>query len=302
MTGYALLCPGQGAQHPAMLDFARRSEAGREALATASDTVSIDIASRVAAGDELFEPVFAQIAVVATAIATWRALEELVRPPSLIAGYSVGEVSSWSCAGSWTVAEAMRVVAQRARFMSEESPKDAAMMAVTGMPGKLLPAMLARHGLHVAIEVENDHWIVAGRRGDLESAAAGLEGAGASLRRLPVGVPSHTPLLERASSALRAFLEGVEGRNPTVPVVRGVDGQVLFAFGAAADALAGAVSRPIRWRSCMDELVERGIVATLELSPGGALTRMMAGRPTVAARAVADFRSIEGVARWLEAF
>jgi [acyl-carrier-protein] S-malonyltransferase len=300
MAGYALLCPGQGAQHPRMLDLALQSEAGRDVVAVASDTVSINIAARIEAGDELFDPVFAQVAIVATSVATWRALQSLLPPPSLVAGYSVGEVSSWSCAGSWSMDEVMRVVAQRARLMSEASPKDAAMMALTGMRRELLPAILELHHLHIAIEVDDDHWVIAGRRADLDAATSTLEAAGASPHPLPVGVPSHTPLLDAAAAKLREFMRNVTGRDPDAAVLRGIDGKALFRYAEAGDALADAVSHPIRWRACMDELGERGIGAALELPPGTALTRMLAGRPAATARAVADFRSLEGVARWLE--
>jgi [acyl-carrier-protein] S-malonyltransferase len=300
MAGYALLCPGQGAQHPRMLDLALQTEPGREAVAAAADAVSIDIAARIGAGDDLFEPVFAQIAIVATSVATWRALEALLPTPSLVAGYSVGEVSSWCCAGSWSVPEVMDVVARRARLMAHASPTDAAMMAVTNMRRELLPAILERHHLHAAIEVDDDHWVIAGRRSDLDAATASLEACGASAHPLPVGVPSHTPLLDGAAAQLRHFLRDVTGRDPQVPVLRGIDGQALFRYAAAGDALADAVSRTIRWRACRNEIAERGIAATLELPPGTALTRMMAGRPTATPRAVADFRSVDGVARWLE--
>jgi [acyl-carrier-protein] S-malonyltransferase len=300
MAGYALLCPGQGTQHPRMLDFALSTGAGREALAAASDAVAIDIVARVQGGQGLFDPVFAQVAIVAATVASWQALAAELPAPALVAGYSVGEVSAWGCAGSWSVAEVLRVVAQRARFMADASPPGAAMMAVTSMRRDALPAILERHSLYMAIEVDDDHWVLAGRRDDLQAATASLESMGASAHPLPVGVPSHTPLLDAAAAALRAFLAGVPGSNPGAPVLRGIDGQALFAYSAARDALADAVSRPIRWRACAEECLEHGISAALELPPGATLARMLAGRGSIEARAVADFRSVDGVARWLE--
>lgn len=300
MGGYALLCPGQGAQHPRMLDFALASAAGRDALAAASDAAATDIGARVRAGEDLFDPVFAQIAIVATSVATWKALAELLPPPALVAGYSVGEVSAWCCAGSWDVRQVIEVVARRARLMADAAPIDAGMMAVTSLRRDALPDILARHRLHAAIEVDDDHWVLAGRLCDLQAAIIAVEAAGASAHPLPVGVPSHTPLLGAAAESLRAFLGTVDGRDPFAPVTRGIDGQALRAYADARGALADAVSRPIRWRACVEECLERGIVVALELAPGSTLARMLARHVTVQARAVADFRSVEGVARWLE--
>jgi [acyl-carrier-protein] S-malonyltransferase len=134
----------------------------------------------------------------------------------------------------------------------------------------------------------------------VEAASPALESVGATLRPLPVGVPSHTPLLDAAAAELRQFLAAVDGRDPTVPVLRGIDAQPLHRYSAARDALADAVAQPIRWRACIEECLERGIGAALELPPGATLTRMLARRPSPEPRAVADFRSVEGVARWLE--
>jgi [acyl-carrier-protein] S-malonyltransferase len=300
MAGYALLCPGQGAQHPRMLDFALATGAGREALGAASEAVDIDIVAGVQGGEPLFEPVFAQVAIVAATVATWQALADHLPAPALIAGYSVGEVSAWCCAGSWDVPAVMRVVAARARFMAQASAPGAAMMAVTALRRDALPAVLARHALHLAIEVDDDHWVLAGRRDDLDAARASLEAVGASAHALPVGVPSHTPLLGAAATALRGFLAEVPGCNPTAPVLRGIDARPLVTYCAARDALADAVERPIRWRGCVEEFLERGIGAALELPPGATLARMLTRHASLEARAVADFRSVEGVARWIE--
>jgi [acyl-carrier-protein] S-malonyltransferase len=298
--GYLLLCPGQGAQHPAMLDFALSNAAGREAIAAASDAAHMDIAQRVKAQDGLFEPVFAQVAIVAASVASWRVIEDEVPAPALVAGYSVGEVSAWCCAGSWNVAEVIAVVAERARLMAAASPADAAMMAVTAIRGEALMPIVKAHGLHVAIEVDDDHWVIAGARSALEAAGASLQAAGATPHPLPVGVPSHTPLLENAAAGLRAFLAAFAGRDPRVPVLRGIDGSPASSYAAAREALPDAVHRPIRWRACMEEALERGIGAALELPPGGTLTRMLHQRAAIEARALADFRSVDGVARWIE--
>ena len=301
MPDYLLLCPGQGSQHPAMLEFALATDAGRRALDEASQAAGIDIAKRVAAAEDLFEPVFAQVAVVSTTLATWKAIESEVPAPGAVAGYSVGEVSSWSCAGTWTVAEAVALVLERARLMAAASPANSGMTAVTGVGRDAIERALAGRAAHVAIEVDEDHWILGGLRTDLEAAGALLAAAGAVLHPLPVNVPSHTPLLASAAEALRTALAARRGRDPDVPVLRGIDGRSLARRAEATDALADAVRRPIRWRAVLDEARERGFETALELGPGTALARMLRTRPAFTARSVADFRSVEGLARWLEA-
>jgi len=178
VAGYLLLCPGQGGQHPAMLEFALATVAGRAAVEEASSAVAIDIARRVAAGDDLFEPVFAQVSMVATALATWRSLADAIPAPAAIAGYSVGEVSAWGCAGAWTTSETLLRVRQRAELMKAASPPDCSMMAVTGVGAEALERS-PRSDVHLAIEVDSDHWIMAGKRSAVEAAGAAMASAGA---------------------------------------------------------------------------------------------------------------------------
>ena len=81
---------------------------------------------------------------------------------------------------------------------------------------------------------------------------------------------------------------------------RGIDGRALETHAEAAGALADAVQQTIRWRSVLQEASERGIGVALELPPGAGLTRMFRGPEGVQARAIADFRSVDGIAAWLE--
>ena len=192
----------------------------------------------------------------------------------------------------------MALVHRRAQLLRDASPAGCAMLAVTGAGVEAIER--ARGGdVHVAIEVDDDHHILAGPEAFLRSMGEALVAAGAAVRHLPVTVPSHTPLLAAAAEALREHLQEVPGRAPDCMVLRGVDGRALFSHAGAADAIADAVRMTIRWKAVQQEIAERGITLALELPPGAGLTRMFAGANAGQARAVADFRSVEGVASWL---
>jgi [acyl-carrier-protein] S-malonyltransferase len=299
MAGYLLLCPGQGSQHPGMLDFALGTEAGRAALEEASDAAGFDVVRRVREGSDLFEPEMAQVGVVAASCATWRALSSAVPSPAAIAGYSVGEVSSWACSVAWPIGDTITLVRHRARLMTQANPPGAAMLAATGIDAATLEPHLGQD-VQVAIAVDTGHWILAGPRPSLDAVAPHLAAAGATLRMLPVSVASHTHWLAAAARALADFVAQVPARDPQVPVVRGIDGRHLLRGDDAGPALCAAVDHTIRWDAVMDDAAERGWASALELPPGRALARIAGTRFPTAARAVEDFRSVDGVARWIE--
>jgi [acyl-carrier-protein] S-malonyltransferase len=65
--------------------------------------------------------------------------------------------------------------------------------------------------------------------------------------------------------------------------------------------LARQLAEPIMWMDCMDAFAEQGITAALELGPGSALSRMLAARHGhIECRSAADFRTLDGIKRWLE--
>lgn len=71
--------------------------------------------------------------------------------------------------------------------------------------------------------------------------------------------------------------------------------------GDAVAHLSRQLAEPVRWMDCMDAMAEQGITAALELGPGAALSKMLATRhPHIECRSVADFRTLDGIKRWLE--
>ena len=301
MAEFALLCPGQGSQSPEMFDFALGHSRGREVIEAFEATLGLGLVARARANERLFDNTFAQPALVAVALANWAVLAPDLPSPLLFAGYSVGEVSAWGCAGAWDAAWCARVAAERARLMDADSPADCGMLAVRGLRHEELVVLAS--SLHVAIINDPHHLVLAGKLADIELADGSLTAHGATTRRLDVRVPSHTPLLAGACRALGQFLQSVPMRDVPVPVLRGIDGLALRHGAQGKLALEQAVSHTIRWDLCQRTIAESGVRVLLELGPGRSLTKISADQETeslIVGRSIADFRSADGIARWLE--
>lgn len=297
MSDFAIVCPGQGSQFPEMFELAYADARGREVLERFSDALSRDLVGRARRGDDLFGNAYAQPALVAVASATWAALAPEVPAPVAFAGYSVGEVSAWSCAGAWAPEQAAQIVLWRAAFMDRHAPPDCGMMAVRGV---LLEQMQACPDVFIAIVNDTDHAVLAGSRTALLHAGQVLERAGAWTRLLEVHVPSHTPLLLAAAEAFGSALATMPLHRLQVPVLRGLDGNRCWDQPACLEALSRAVAEPIRWVDCMHGLVESGARVVLELGPGRSLAKLCndSGLP-LKARSINDFRSFGAAVDWL---
>lgn len=298
MTPFAILCPGQGAQSSTMFDLVLDVSEAAKVIGVFSNVSRIDLVARTAANDRLDENAYAQPAIVAAAVATWTVLARELPPPTLFAGYSVGEVSSWACAGAWDVAAAAAVTRQRALAMDGYGPANCGLLAVRGLPRD----EIERCGvdLFVAIVNGSDHVVLAGPDEAITAASLVLAARGAWTRRLDVRVPSHTRLMQEAALRFGDETKANPPQDVEARVLRGIDGAPCRRGVDAMNGLTRAICETIRWDACQQALAEAGIRVALELGPGRALTALCAVEcPDIVVRSVADFRSLRGAADWL---
>jgi [acyl-carrier-protein] S-malonyltransferase len=277
-----LLCPGQGGQHPGMFDLARTHAQAREFLA------HCELAEDARA---LFENRVAQPAIVAATLAMWLALKDSLSAPALVAGYSIGELAAYGVAGALPPAGAVRLAAARAALMDDAATgRPQGLAAVTGVAVGQLE--------HVAIVTGADSCIVGGMRAELDQLATRWPAARVQL--LPVGVASHTPLMQAAVAPFAELLRAAAFMPLRCPVLAGIDAARVMRPDVAIDRLSRQLSDTIAWSTCMDVMAEAGITVALELGPGAALSRMLQARhPQIACRSVADFQTLAGISNWV---
>jgi [acyl-carrier-protein] S-malonyltransferase len=288
-----LLCPGQGGQHSAMFDVAR-ADASAAAMLDAAGLSEVD-------PETLFDNRVAQPAIVGATLAMWEALRRRLPAPSLVAGYSVGELSAYGVAGALDPLDTVRLAATRAGLMNAAIDAPQALVAISAVSVERARTLAAAGGFDIAIITGHDTCIAGG----LEAALAPLEqavvSAGGRLQRLPVWIASHTPLMATAVAPFADALARAQFHQQGCPVLSGIGAEAVSGKARAVDTLSRQLSETIRWSDCMDAAAEAGITVALELGPGAALARMLQNRhPQIACRSVADFRSLDGIVSWLE--
>jgi [acyl-carrier-protein] S-malonyltransferase len=300
MTGLAILLPGQGGQHAAMFDRVREDAAAQEVLTLAASVLGGDPVE-IASGPAIFENRLAQPLLCAVELATWAALNPKLPEPVAFSGYSVGELAAYGCAAAFEPRVLLELAAKRAQFMDATGSAPAGMLAVKGLTRGKIEALCQECHAEIAIINSRDHFVLGVARDDLGRLEAALQQAGAhTLRRLSVDVASHTSRMSSASVGFEAALRAVTLSDPRIPVLAGLNGQVVRERETAVATLAAQISAPLDWAACLDTAQEMGCRVFLELGPGNALSRMMReAYPEAAARSVEEFRSLDGVAEWV---
>jgi [acyl-carrier-protein] S-malonyltransferase len=297
----ALLFPGQGTQHAAMLPWLEDHDAARPVLARMAGALGADWHVRLADTAWSQSNAVAQVLLTGTCVAAWRALAPRLPRVVAVAGYSVGELASCVAAGMLEPDDALALAARRAAAMDACVPDGSAgLLALNDVGADEVAATCARWGLHVAIRTGERRCIIGGPRAALAEASAAIAARGATARLLCVRVPSHTPALRAAVPVFAQALADVPWQAPRAAWVAGITGAVVREPAQVRQALADQLATTIRWDACMDTVAERRPGAVLEVGPGTTLTRLWRERfPAVPARSCDEFASADEVLRWV---
>lgn len=308
----AILCPGQGGQNPAMFDMARADANGAAFLARCGLEQWLDapLAEVLADPQRLYANRHAQPLIVASQLAAWHAIADdllaIAGAPAVVAGYSVGEISAYAVAGVFDTVDAVGIAARRAGWMDsarQQAPatqREQGLMSVGGIAGAAARAVLQRHGAYAAIDTGEDTLIAGGVTGSLRAAAAELAAMGARTGELPVGLASHTPLMQAAAVPFGDVLAQASCAAPSLTLLAGVTGQAIDDAAQACGLLVRQLTETIQWAACMDACAEQGVTVALELGACPALSRMLRARhPQIECRSLSDFRSFAGMLAWL---
>jgi [acyl-carrier-protein] S-malonyltransferase len=264
-TRLAAVFPGQGIGDPALHELvdAERPDLG----ARARELVGDDPFARIGEGTRFAQP--------AVYCATLAGFERLGRPPAgLYAGHSMGEITALAAAGAIDEGDGLRIVVERGRLM--------AVAALAGPAGGMLavggdrPAaeeLASRCGLTVANENSPRQFVLSGEATRLDVAEREAKGAGLRAKRLAVRGAFHSPAMRPAVEPFHELLGTVEFRPPPAPVLSCVTAQP---FGAhAADALAAALTSPVRWVDVLHGLRDGGAERFLDVGPGKVLAGLV---------------------------
>jgi [acyl-carrier-protein] S-malonyltransferase len=265
----------------------------RDVFAELDDVLSQKLTTLIFEGpeSELMLTVNAQPALMAVSIAVLRVLQaeaglDLARQAKFVAGHSLGEYSALAAAGSFSFADAARLLHLRGRAMQEAVPVGAgAMAAILGLDfGETAAvAAMAVHDLHSAdavCQAANDNGggqvVISGTREAVERAMniARTKGARRAML-LPVSAPFHCALMQPAADAMAEALANVVIRPPKVPLVANVLAAAITDPSEIRGRLVEQVTSAVRWQESIVYMADRGVDVFYELGAGKVLSSLV---------------------------
>lgn len=302
----AILCSGQGGQHPGMFGLTGQAGQATSLFAHAESWLGEDPRSWVqgANAQRLSENRNAQLLCVLQTLAAAAMLRDDLPDACCVAGYSVGELAAWSVAGILPPQATLALAVARADAMDAACTAPQGMVAIRGLGMRDIEDIVEDQDADIAIVNPHDAYVVGGLRDAVDAVTAHARQRGARrVTSLPVRVASHTRLLARATPVFGAQLRTAAltpPRTASTRLLSGVDGEQVMAIDAGIDKLSRQISQRLQWSACLESCMESGATVFLELGPGHALAEMVrAAYPDVTARSVEDFQTIDGIRAWL---
>ncbi|MFE4335989.1 type I polyketide synthase [Streptomyces sp. NPDC056831] len=218
------------------------------------------------------ETEWAQPALFVVEAALFEVLRAFGVTPDYLLGHSIGEVTAAYVSGVWSLADACRVVAARARLM-QALPSGGVMAALEISEAEI--ADLLPDGVSVAAVNTDDSVVVSGPRAEVDRVVAAVGERGRRVSRLRVSHAFHSALLDPMLGEFMRVLESVRFAEPRIPVVSDVTGRVATAEQLCSpEYWARQVRVPVRFADGVRWLAEQGVTAMVELGPDGVLSAL----------------------------
>jgi [acyl-carrier-protein] S-malonyltransferase len=300
---YALVFSGQASQHPGMLSWLEAEPKAAATLHAMGERIGTDWRTALLDEGRCSNNAFAQVLITGTALAAWAAVQDqLPQAPAVVAGYSVGELAAFSCAGVFSTEQAIALAQQRAALMDQAVlGHQTGMMAVTGLPERSVLTACAGLGLECAIRIHSGQSVFAGTDDALNQATPRLLVLGAVCKRLDVRVASHSSWMAPAARAFAEKLAELPFAAARCPIATNADGRLDRQPAALRQALSRQLASTVQWASCMEAIAERQVACVLEIGAGSALAKMWNERYSdIPARSIDEFQHPQGAVAWIE--
>ena len=309
MPGLAILFSGQGKQDAAMFRRMRQYPEARAMMGRICEAGVLPakagawLAGPGADPDLICRNDLAQPLVCLYQLLAWEIIKSLLPEPDIFAGYSLGELTAYGCAGIFRPEELVRLAAARGRLMTDAATVPQTMAAVIGLKQNPLEKICAGFKAQIAIINSADHFIVGLPLENIDAFIAECKESGAAkTAHLPVSAASHTAFMRSAAEAFRKILLKTEFHPAPSGILAGTTGAKVFTREQMVAALTAQIHQAIDWRACMESAVSYGCRVFLEIGPGNSLARMaLESFPKTEARSVSEFHDIHAIQNWVKA-
>lgn len=289
----AYVFPGQGAQFVGMgKDLYERYPVAREMFEKANSLLGFRITDLMFSGtdDDLKQTKVTQPAIFLHSVILSEVIGDKFRP-DMVAGHSLGELSSLVASKSLSFEDGLMLVSKRALAMQKACEKNpSTMAAIIGAEESVVEDVCASVTDIVVPANYNSpgQIVISGSNEGIDKAIEILKSRGVRRAiKLAVGGAFHSPLMEPAREELENAIRSTYFNKPVCPVYQNVTAKPSADPNLIKANLAAQLTSPVRWTQSVINMIADGAVSFTEVGPGSVLQGLIKKiNPTVTAEGV----------------
>ena len=283
-SGIGFVFPGQGSQSVGMGKALCEAEPRlKQVYEEASSELGYDVAALCFEGpaEKLNLTEYTQPALLVSSVAALRAFEPDGIKPIAVAGHSLGEYSALVAAGGMSFREAVSIVQKRGRYMAEAvAPGTGMVAALLGLNADDASEACREAQVTGVVQAANfnspGQVVIAGEKAAVERAIEIAKGKGCKKAvPLPVSVPVHTPLMQKAADRLAKDLAGVTWSDLQIPLVNNAEAKQILKAADIQPSLVRQLPSSVLWEDSVKVMAGLGVKTFVEVGPGSVLAGLI---------------------------
>lgn len=294
-----LFFPGQGSQYAQMgLDFYRNYKTYKNIIDQVSALTGIDLLSVLEDASKLNETENAQIAIFTMSYGITRLLEEEGIPMDSALGMSLGEYGALTLAKVLTYEDTLRLLRKRSELMQKASRETEGFLAAV--------SFMENESVYEALEGLDNVWI-SNINADNQTVVGGelqmreeferriREKGGKKITYLQVSGAFHTPLMQAAGVAFKAYLDEFNLHQAKIPVLSNFKGDFYETEDDVREILSKHIYSTVLLSRCIEKLETKEEDLNIVLGPGKAMASILkqnkAEGQTIIINSVEDYKN-----------